>query len=278
MEIAPQQAKLPELIGNVLADIGHGSVRSDDDFLALFDVRLGVRVGCLVVIRVVRLGFRRFRVLDRHDPAALEAPLGLEEHRLSRLELLERRRPEMQAKDVALPREEIVVDVDSRHRPEMRPHDPVGDQRAHLSEWIPALFERVQHVGAFFETRLVGLIPFGHPRVEIPAVVIEPFGAGIGQRPHVLETEVFECREPHDDVGHLNTGVVYVVLNLDRMAEEPEGTHGVPRAALRKCPIWAALLGLMAVCSTMTFGLSRGLPVRTAGELRLEEPARSRKN
>ena len=37
-EIAAEQAELPELVGDVLADVGDDAVRADDDFLARFVV------------------------------------------------------------------------------------------------------------------------------------------------------------------------------------------------------------------------------------------------
>ncbi len=113
-----------------------------------------------------------------------------------------------------------------------------------------AALERVQHLRAVGGRPGDLVVPAGHPRVEVPAQVVEIGGVqprrdqragalaagqgaqgacadllvsvrGLGpERCHGLEQPVLgEEQEADDDVGHLHAGVVDVVLDLDAAAE-----------------------------------------------------------
>src|SRR5262249_13827460 len=99
LEVLAEEAKLPELIGHVLADVGDGAIRAHDHLLPRLYASLGIR---RLAGRVVGSRFAG-PVVDPHDPAALEPTLGLEEDGAGALQELERMRPEMQAEDVAFP-------------------------------------------------------------------------------------------------------------------------------------------------------------------------------
>jgi sugar/nucleoside kinase (ribokinase family) len=65
--------------------------------------------------------------------------------------------------------------------------------------------------------------------------------------------------EAHHDVGDLHPGVVDVVLDAHRVAAAAQVRTSVsPSTALRRWPMWAALLGLMLVCSTITRSIWEG--------------------
>ena len=83
-------------------------------------------------------------LFDPHHPAAGELAFGLQEHRALRLEDLERVRPELQPQDVALVGEQVVADVQPRHRLQMRAHDAIDDERAHRGGVVAAVLEVVQ--------------------------------------------------------------------------------------------------------------------------------------
>ena len=92
---------------------------------------------------------------------------------------------------------------------------------------------------------------------------------------------LLDVQEADDDVGHLHAGVVDVVLDADarRRGGAAARTKVSPRQALRRWPMWAALLGLMLVCSTMTRPGTSGagrLEVRASCSSRAKA-ARSRK-
>ena len=67
-EVAAEQAELPELVGDVLADVGHRAVRADDHLVGVLEA------GELLGLR------------QRHHPAAGVLPLGLEVHGAALLE------------------------------------------------------------------------------------------------------------------------------------------------------------------------------------------------
>ena len=109
LEVDPEDAELPELVGDVLAGVGDGAVRADEDL-----------VGVLHPLEVLR-------PLELHDPAAGVLPLGLELRGARGLQELERLRPELAPEDVALAREEVVGDADPLHRLQVAADDRLGE-------------------------------------------------------------------------------------------------------------------------------------------------------
>src|SRR5579862_278921 len=83
VKIFSEQSELPELIGDVLADIGDSSVRPDND---------------LAVVLASRLVSKR---RAGHHPAAFVLAFGFEIDSLALFQLLERRSPELQMQDFA---------------------------------------------------------------------------------------------------------------------------------------------------------------------------------
>jgi hypothetical protein len=98
LEVDPEEAELPELVGDVLAGVGDGAVRADEDL-----------VGVLHPLEVLRS-------LELHDPAAGVLPVALELSGARRLQEVEGLRPELAPEDVALAGQEVVGDADPLHR------------------------------------------------------------------------------------------------------------------------------------------------------------------
>ncbi len=94
-------------------------------------------------------------LVDPHHPAAGQPAFGLQEHRALRLEDVERVRPELQPQDVALVGEQVVGDVQPRHRRQVRADDPIDDERAHRGGLAGAVLEIVERGGADGEPALV---------------------------------------------------------------------------------------------------------------------------
>ena len=68
---------------------------------------------------------------------------------------------------------------------------------------------------------LVLRVPSGYAGIEVPAVSIE----WLGDRFNLSECLLLDLLETDDDIGHLNTGVVDVVLDFDALtyvAENPD--------------------------------------------------------
>ena len=102
------------------------------------------------------LGLRVSRaVLDLHDPAAGELALGLQEDLAGLLQELEGVRPEVQPQDVALPRQQVVADVQppivSRWQRTMRS----AMRAAMLGGLVAAVLDRVQRRAADLQPLLV---------------------------------------------------------------------------------------------------------------------------
>ena len=114
---------------------------------------------------------------------------------------------------------------------------------AHVGHLAAAAFQVVQRCGTNRQPLLVALVPFGDPRVEIPAVVVE--SGGLSEMPHVGEGQVLELAESDDDVGHLDAGVVDVVLHFDRRVAEAQDAR--ERVAERRIPQMADVRGLVRI-------------------------------
>ena len=108
-----EQAELPELVGDVLADVGDGAVGADDHLVGLFEPG-------------------ELRALDeRHHPAAgVLAARSRAAPRRSRLSRSKARVEEVEAQDVALAGEQVVADAEPAHGGEMAADDAAGDQPA----------------------------------------------------------------------------------------------------------------------------------------------------
>ncbi len=108
------------------------------------------------------------------------------------------------------------------------------------------------------QLRGVGGVPLGDAGVEVPAVEVDAlvvFGEFGEEFARARQGFAFEMDEADDDIGNLNAGVVDVVLHADFVAALVASGRSrrwkvSPRMALRRWPMWAALLGLMLVCST----------------------------
>ncbi len=174
-------------------------------------------------------------VFDPHDPAALQLAFGLQEHRACLLQEFEGVRPEVQPQDVALPRQQVVVDVEPAHRFEVAPDDPVGDEGGEVRCVVAAVLDLVQRGGPNLEAGLVLLVPLRHAGVEVPAVVVEP--RRVRDRSHFCQPLAFELPEADSDVGYLHAGIVDVVLDFDLAAEESQQTaEGVAERGVAQVP------------------------------------------
>ena len=199
-EVAVELPELPELVGDVLAGVGDGAVRPDDDLV--------------LVDRVVALAHGQ-------HPAAGALALRLQADGALLLQELEGAVPEVQAQDVALVREQVVADPEPRHRGEVAVHDPARHVLGEPRRVVPARLDRVEGLGLQGLVLRVGGVEVAHPRVEVPAVVVEPAGdrLDLGQG---LPVDVLEA---HHHVGHLHAGVVDVVLHADVVAAVAQQAH-----------------------------------------------------
>ncbi len=94
-------------------------------------------------------------LIDLHHPAAGQSSFGLQVDRAGFLEHLEGAGPELQPQDVAFPREQVIIDVEPRHRPQMAADDAFGDERRNLRRWVAAVFDVMQRGGTDLQPLLV---------------------------------------------------------------------------------------------------------------------------
>ncbi len=183
------------------------------------------------------------RLVDPHHPAAGQPAFRLQKHRAGGFENLERPRPELQAEDVAFVGQQVVPDAETRHRLEMRAHDPIDDHRRGVRRVVAAVLEFVQRRGAHREPFAIALVPLGDLRVQVPAVVVEP--RRLGERPDVGQRPSLDLLQADDDVGDLDAEIVDVVLHFDRRAAK--GQDPRERVAERGIPQMADVRGLVRI-------------------------------
>ncbi len=133
-EVVAEQAELPEVIGDVFADVGDGAVGADDD--------LGVFVWSSPFSACTA------RAGARHDPAAFVLAFVFEVEHAGFLELLEGRFPEFEVQNFALARQEVVLDVEAKHGFKMAAQDGGGDEVGDFGGFVAAVLDHVQRVVA----------------------------------------------------------------------------------------------------------------------------------
>ena len=144
VKILAEQAELPKLVGDVLADVGDGPI-GPHDHLALFG-----KAG--------------------HHPAAVVLAFGLEVDGLAFLEQLERGGPELHVQNFAFARQHVVFDVvEPQHGRQMRLHDAIRHQVRHFGQVARTGLDRMERFGAPLEGLGVVLVVAGNSGVEGPS-------------------------------------------------------------------------------------------------------------
>ncbi len=162
--------------------------------------------------------------------------------------------PEFEVKNFAFASEQVVGNSETSHGFQVQADDGVGDDLRDFGFFAAVFFDGFQGSSAKFGG--AGFVFFKKVRsfgVEIPAVVIE--ARLHGRHFYADGTEAFHVEKADDDVGDLHAGVVNVVLHLNGMAGVAQDRAPWCRRGRRfvTWPMCAALLGLMLVCSTITF-------------------------
>ena len=221
-EVAVELPELPELVGDVLAGVGDGAVRADDDLV--------------LVDRVVALAHGQ-------HPAARALALRLQADGALLLQQLEGAVPEVQAQDVALVGQQVVADPEPRHRREVAVHDAARHVLGEARGLVPARLDRVEGLGLQRLVRRVGRVEVAHLRVEVPAVVVELPGDLLDLGQGLL----LEVLEAHHHVRDLHARVVDVVLHADVVAAVAQHAHeGVAQAGVAEVADVGGLVGVDA--------------------------------
>ncbi len=140
-KVLAQQAKLPQVIGDILAHVSYSPIRPHNHFRVF-----------------VRLAVRNLRAGPCHHPATLVLALGFVVEDACLFELLEGRFPELEAQNLTLAGQEIVFDVEAQHGFEMATQDRGRDQLGYLCCFIVSLFKLVQ--GCIAELLACGVLFF----------------------------------------------------------------------------------------------------------------------
>src|ERR1019366_2068463 len=181
-EVQAEQTELPQMIGNVLADVSDGPIRTHDDLGVFVGTGLFLCAGCFLRRWVPhpfaflwrKGGIDNLRLAGpRHYPAALVLPLRLEIEDALLFQLLEGRIPEVQAKDLAFAREEVVLDVEAVHGLQMTAQYGRRDQFCDPSHVIATVLDGMQSFKSNFKILFVFFVPPRDPRVEVPTVIIK---------------------------------------------------------------------------------------------------------
>ncbi len=211
-EIAVDPVELPEMVGNVLAGVGHQPVALDEDLVGGKVVVVGGRVG----------------IFSPHDPASGVFPPGFEVNRSRGLHHLEGVRPEVALEHFAFPWHDVVGDPEPVHRSKQGFEIPHCHVFGHLRDRTAAGLDGVLCLGA--EREFLGVlaslgiavpVPHADAGIEIPAVVVER----VGNRLDLFKGVRLEMKETDDDVGNLDTGVVDVILDLDPVTGRAQDSY-----------------------------------------------------
>ena len=153
-EIHAQNSKLPHLIGDVLAGVSHGSVRTHQDLIGFVFVVAGMR-------------------FKRHYPATGVLAFGFQTQNAERFHLLKSLLPEMEMKNFRFARQQIVADRKALHRRKNALHISCGNIIGKFCRIVIAFFYEVQHFGTFFFQFLIGLIFNTDFCVKVPTIIVK---------------------------------------------------------------------------------------------------------
>src|SRR5438094_9715357 len=100
---------------------------------------------------------------------------------------------------------------------------------------------------AVLERRRLGLVPLKNSRVQVPGVGVEAYALICYQLSYVVRRLLFKALEAHNHIGHLDAGVVNVVLDFDLGAsggEQPR--EGIAQDGVSKVADVRRLVGIDA--------------------------------
>ena len=95
-----------------------------------------------------------------------------------------------------------------------------GDQLGDLGNLVVAFFDRVQGLAALLQVLLVFLVPGRRGGIDVPADVVET--GLLDEGFDVFLALALQFAESDNDVRDLHTGVVDVILHVDRIAVEAQ--------------------------------------------------------
>ena len=136
----------------------------------------------------------------------------------------------------------------------MRGGDRFRHRRGDRGDLVVAALDGVQDLASPCARLRPGLVRAPDFRIEVPAEVGKPLrvpglpgqgGRGDDLARGPLVADCGQVDETRDDVGHLDAGVVQVVLHLDLEAEELQGAHEhVPQNGVAQVPDVGRLVGV----------------------------------
>ena len=161
----------------------------------------------------------------------------------------------MQMQNVALPRQEVVFDIETIHGLEMTPQDRDRNHIRDSGTFVVAFLDGMQRLLANLQVLLVLGVPVRDAGVEVPAVVVETRLASqlLDFGPRLL----LDMQKSHHHVGNLHAGVVDVVLNIHFPAGESQQPHkSVAENGVAQMPDVRRLVGIDA--GVLDQNLARG--------------------
>ena len=194
-----------------------------------------------------------------HHPAAFVLPFVLVGEHARFLELAKRRIPKMKMENLALARQEVVFNVEPLHGFKMALEHGNRNQVRDRCRLVVPFFNGVQRCGASLQVRLVLFVPMRDAGIKIPADIIESRRT----RPALRFQRATSSRYAGIPRPRRRPAPRCCRYSSERPLPCPQiaagGRNVSPRMALRRCPICAALLGLILECSTSTLpGKQRG--------------------
>src|SRR5882762_3269062 len=223
MKILPQQSEFPQLVSNILPDVRHRPIRTHNN-LVLRILFLFCLLRVLCALCALCVNSRLFSLLPRHNPATSHLPASRELYRPRFLQHLERSIPELQVQNLALPRQQLVADIQPRHRPQVASDNRVRHDLRHLRILAFALLDRLQRLPAQLRRPpLVRGKEARRLRIHLPAVIIELWFRCAGIHPN--RRDLFHLQQANHYVRHLHARVINVILNLHTVPRVPQDPH-----------------------------------------------------
>src|SRR4029079_15300848 len=149
-------------------------------------------------------------------------------------------------------RQQVVSDGKSFHRCEYLLNVSCCNVISELGRFVITDFDQMKYLSPFFFQSFVALVCLSNTRVKVPAIIIKarPYRIKLLIKlSNICEIFVFEMDESHDDIGNLNTRIVHVVLDLNRLTGRPQ--YSLKRVAKNRIPYMSNMSGLIWVHRSM---------------------------
>src|SRR5262250_844868 len=124
----------------------------------------------------------------------------------------------MEMEDLALSGQKVIENAKTLHGLQMSEQYCCRNYLPDLGRLVSTFFERVERLQSNLLVSRILFVPLRNTCIEIPAVIVERLGrplALLNKSLNIRQRAAFQMLESNYNIGHLNAGIVDVILHID---------------------------------------------------------------